>query len=63
MCDHPDKYDLREEKFHLGFYVSNYDEVKQEHKDKGLICYDTEGKHYHFILDPDGYWLEFFPEK
>jgi lactoylglutathione lyase len=63
MRDHPEKYDLGEEEFHLGFYVSDYEKVKQEHKDKGLICYNTDGKGYHFILDPDGYWLEFFPEK
>ena len=30
MRDHPEKYDLGEEEFLLGFYVSNYEEVKQE---------------------------------
>ena len=61
LRDHPQAYDLGEEEYHLAFHVEEYDKLKKEHQEKGLICYDTEGKHYHFILDPDGYWLEFMP--
>ncbi|MCK5129217.1 MAG: VOC family protein [Clostridiales bacterium] len=63
LRDHPQKYDLGEEEYHLAFYIDEYEKVKQMHKDAGLITYDTEGRGYHFILDPDGYWLEFFPER
>lgn len=63
LRDHPEKYDLGEEEYHLAFYVDEYTKLKKEHKEAGLITYDTEGRGYHFILDPDGYWLEFFPEK
>jgi lactoylglutathione lyase len=63
LRDHPQAYDLGEEEYHLAFYVDDYDKLRAEHKEKGLMPYDTEGKPYHFILDPDGYWLEFFPFK
>ena len=63
MRNHPQKYDLGEEEYHLAFYVDEYEKLKKQHKEAGLISYDTEGKGYHFILDPDGYWLEFFPER
>lgn len=61
LRDHPQAYDLGEEEYHLAFHVEDYEALKKEHQEKGLICYDTEGKRYHFILDPDGYWLEFMP--
>lgn len=61
LRDHPQAYDLGEEEYHLAFYVEEYDKLKAEHEEKGLICYNTEGKPFHFILDPDGYWIEFFP--
>lgn len=61
LRDHQGKYDLGEEEYHLAFYVEDYEKIKKEHKEKGLVTYDTEGRGYHFILDPDGYWLEFFP--
>ncbi len=61
LKDHPQAYDLGEEEFHIAFYVQDYDALKKEHQEKGLINYDTGNNNYHFILDPDGYWLEFLP--
>ncbi len=63
LRDHPEAYDLGEEEFHIAFHVEEYDKLKAEHEEKGLLAYDTTGKHYHFILDPDGYWLEFMPAR
>ena len=63
LKNHPQAYDLGEEEYHLAFYVEEYDKLKKEHEEQGLITYDTTGKHYHFILDPDGYWLEFMPPR
>ena len=63
LSGHTQAYDLGEEEYHLAFHVEDYDALLKEHTEKGLIAYDTTGKHYHFILDPDGYWLEFMPAR
>jgi lactoylglutathione lyase len=63
LRDHTEKYDLGEQEYHLAFHVEDYEKVKKEHQEKGLICYNTDGKPYHFVEDPDGYWLEFIPAK
>ena len=59
LKNHTQAYDLGDEEFHLAFHVEDYDALRAEHKAKGLMAFDTEGKPYHFIVDPDGYWLEF----
>lgn len=61
LDDHPDKYDLGEEEFHLAFSVDNYEEAHALHETMGCICYENPVMGIYFIQDPDGYWLEILP--
>ena len=63
LAEHPQKYDLGENEFHLGFEVDNYDEALALHKEMDCVCYENPQMGLYFISDPDGYWLEIIPKR
>ena len=63
LKDHPQKYDIGEEEFHLAFRTDDYDAAHQLHEEMGCICFENPSMGIYFIKDPDGYWLEIVPER
>ena len=63
MADHPQKYDLGENEFHLAFETEGYEDAFARHKEMGCVCYENPQMGIYFIEDPDGYWLEVLPKK
>ena len=61
--EHPQKYDLGEEEFHLAFHVDDFDAALALHEEMGCIAFENHDMGIYFITDPDGYWLEIIPEK
>ena len=61
LKDHPDKYDIGEEEFHLAFRTDDFDAAHKLHEEMGCICYENPNMGIYFIQDPDGYWLEIIP--
>ncbi len=63
LRDHPEKYDIGEEEFHLAFRVDDYDAAHARHEKMGCICFENPAMGIYFIQDPDGYWLEIVPTR
>ena len=63
LRDHPEKYDIGEEEFHLAFRVDDYDAAHKLHEEMDCICFENPEMGIYFIQDPDDYWLEIIPEK
>jgi lactoylglutathione lyase len=63
LRDHPEKYDIGEEEFHLAFKVDNFEEAHALHDEMDVICFENHSMGIYFIQDPDGYWLEIIPAK
>ncbi len=63
LRDHPQKYDIGEEEFHLAFKVDDYEAAHKLHEEMGCICFENHSMGIYFIQDPDGYWLEVIPER
>ena len=63
LRDHPQKYDIGEEEFHLAFHVDDFAAAHELHKKMGCICFENASMGIYFIQDPDGYWLEVIPAK
>ena len=61
LRDHPQKYDIGEEEFHLAFRADDFDAAHKLHSDMGCICFENHAMGIYFIQDPDGYWLEVLP--
>ena len=61
LNDHPQKYDIGEEEFHLAFIVDDFDQAYKLHKSMDCICFENKSMGIYFIQDPDGYWLEIIP--
>ena len=61
--DHPQKYDIGEEEFHLAFRTEDYEAAHALHSEMGCICFENPSMGIYFITDPDGYWLEIVPER
>lgn len=61
LRDHPQKYNLGEEEFHLAFYADDYEAAHKLHEEMGCICFENYEMGLYFIKDPDGYWLEIVP--
>ena len=61
LQDHPEKYDIGEEEFHLAFKVDDFDAAHALHEKMGCICFENHSMGIYFIQDPDGYWLEIIP--
>ena len=63
LRDHPEKYDLGEQEFHLAFLTDDFDAAHAKHAEMGLICYENPKMGIYFLEDPDGYWIEVIPPK
>lgn len=63
LRDHPQKYDLGENEFHLAFCADDYEEAHKHHEQMGCICYENHAMGLYFIADPDGYWIEILPPR
>ena len=63
LRDHPQKYNLGEEEFHLAFRTDDYEASHKLHEEMGCICFENHEMGLYFIKDPDGYWLEIVPER
>ena len=63
LKNHPQKYDLGEEEFHLAFRTDNFEAAHALHEKMGCICFENHAMGIYFILDPDGYWLEIIPQR
>ena len=61
LVEHPQKYDIGEEEFHLAFYTDDYEAAHALHEEMGCICFENHEMGLYFIKDPDGYWLEIVP--
>ena len=62
LAEHPQKYDLGEEEFHLAFHVDDFEAAHALHEEMGFIAFENHDMGIYFITDPDGYWLEVIPE-
>ena len=62
LSEHPQKYDIGEEEFHLAFKVDDFEAAHRLHEEMGCICFENHDMGIYFIQDPDGYWLEVLPE-
>ena len=63
LRDHPQKYNLGEEEFHLAFRTDDYEAAHKLHEEMDCICFENREMGLYFIKDPDGYWLEIVPER
>ena len=63
LKDHPQKYDLGEEEFHLAFRTDDFEAAHALHEKMGCICFENHKMGIYFITDPDGYWLEVVPTR
>ena len=58
LRDHPERYDLGENEWHLCFGVDDIESARTLHESMGCVCYVNEDMGLYFIEDPDGYWTE-----
>lgn len=63
LADHPQKYDIGEEEFHLAFVTDDFEAAHALHEQMGCICFENPAMGIYFITDPDGYWLEIIPKR
>lgn len=63
LADHPFRYDIGEEEFHLAFRVDDFEAAYKLHKEMGCIVFENPDMGVYFITDPDGYWLEITPTR
>ena len=63
LAEHPQKYDLGEEEFHLAFRTDDFEAAHALHEQMGCICFENPSMGIYFIQDPDGYWLEVLPTR
>ena len=59
--EHPQKYDIGEEEFHLAFRTDDFEAAHALHEEMGCIVFENHDMGIYFITDPDGYWLEILP--
>ena len=63
LADHPQKYDIGEEEFHLAFRTDDFEAAHELHEKMGCICFENPKTGVYFINDPDGYWIEILPTR
>lgn len=63
LKEHPQKYDLGENEFHLAFEAEDFAAALAKHKKMNCVCYENTAMGIYFISDPDGYWLEIVPAR
>ena len=61
LAEHPEKYNLGDEEFHLAFHVDDFEAAHKLHEEMNCICFENHSMGIYFIQDPDGYWLEVIP--
>ena len=61
--EHPQKYDLGEEEFHLAFLADDFEAAHRLHESMGCIAFENHDMGVYFVTDPDGYWLEVIPAR
>jgi lactoylglutathione lyase len=62
LKDKEGPYELGDNETHIALCPSDYDAAYRLHSQMGVICYENKSMGLYFIEDPDGYWLEIFPE-
>lgn len=63
LKNHPQKYDLGENEFHIALQVDDYEAAHEMHQQMGCIIFENPAMGIYFIVDPDGYWIEILPVK
>ena len=63
LAEHPQKYDLGEEEFHLAFRTDDFEAAHALHEEMGCIAFENHDMGIYFITAPDGYWLEILPPR
>lgn len=63
LKEHPQKYDLGENEFHLALRTDKYQDALRYHQEAGWVCLINEDMGIYFIEDPDGYWIEILPPR
>jgi lactoylglutathione lyase len=63
LAEHPQKYDIGEEEFHLAFRTDDFEAAHALHEEMGCIAFENHDMGIYFITDPDGYWLEVLPPR
>ncbi len=54
LKEHPQKYDIGEEEFHLAFRADDFEAAHALHEKMGCICFENHAMGIYFIQDPDG---------
>ena len=49
LRDHPQKYDIGEEEFHLAFHTDDYEGAHRHHEEMGCICFENPQMGIYFI--------------
>ncbi len=57
LRDHPQKYDIGEEEFHLAFHVDDFESAHALHLEMGCICFENHSMGIYFIQDTEGIGL------
>ncbi len=63
ITEHPQKYDLGENEFHLAVETEDFEAALAHHKEMGCVCFENPQMGIYFISDPDGYWTEVLPKR
>ena len=65
LRDHPQPYELGDNESHIALRLDtdNYDEVREYHRELGVICFENPDMGIYFIHDPDDYWIEILRKK
>lgn len=65
LKDHPQPYELGENESHIALRLDtdNYEEVREYHRQLGVICFENPSMGIYFIHDPDDYWIEILRKK
>ncbi|WP_130869596.1 VOC family protein [Intestinimonas massiliensis (ex Afouda et al. 2020)] len=61
LRDRSEPYDLGEQEFHLAFRTDRFDQLLEQHRAMGCVCFENPDMGVYFIEDPDGYWIELVP--
>lgn len=62
LRNHQQPYELGENESHLCLRVEgDYDQIREQHRQMGCICFENKAMGLYFINDPDDYWIEVLP--
>ncbi len=65
LRDHKGEYELGENESHLAMRTleDNYEQLREYHRQMGVICFENPTMGIYFIHDPDDYWIEILRKK